>query len=202
MQHDFFSALVVLLIVLDPLGNVPVVLGLLRGLPRSRRMRIITRECLFATLILLAFMAGGDRLLQAMRLTDASLEIAGGVILFLIALGMTFPGMGMGFSGPEGEAEPMLVPLAVPLIAGPSALATVLLRATRQPDQAWTWAAAIGVSMVVVWVVLLSADGLARRLGRSGLAALERLMGLLLTAIAVEMLLSGLRSAFRVGPAG
>lgn len=201
MQHDFFSAFIVLLIVLDPLGNVPVVLGLLRDVPGARRIRVITRECLFAMLILLAFMVAGDRVLHAMRLTDASLEIAGGVILFLIALGMTFPGMGVGFSAPDPGAEPVLVPLAIPLIAGPSALATVLLLASRQPEQAWTWAAAIGLTMVVVWLVLISASRLARRLGQSGLVALERLMGLLLTAIAVEMLISGLRTAFQ-GTAG
>lgn len=201
MQHDFFSAFIVLLLVLDPLGNVPVVLGLLRDVPRARRIRVITRECLLAMLILLAFMVAGDRVLQAMRLTDASLEIAGGVILFLIALGMTFPGMGVSFSGPDPGAEPVLVPLAIPLIAGPSALATVLLLASRQPEQAWTWAAAIGLTMVVVWLVLISASSLARRLGQSGLVALERLMGLLLTAIAVEMLISGLRTAFN-GSAG
>lgn len=201
MQHDFFSALIVLLIVLDPLGNVPVVLGLLRDVPGHRRVRIITRECLFAMLVLLLFMWAGDRLLHAMRLTDASLEIAGGVILFLIAIGMAFPGMGVSFSDPERGAEPLLVPLAIPMIAGPSALATVLLLAARQPDRGWTWAAAIGLSMGLVWLVLLSASTLARRLGKPGLVALERLMGLLLSAMAVEMLMSGLRNAW-AGVAG
>lgn len=196
MQHDFFSALIVLLIVLDPLGNVPVVLGLLRDVPGPRRVRIITRECLFAMLVLLVFMWAGDRLLHAMRLTDASLEIAGGVILFLIAMGMAFPGMGVSFSDLDQDAEPLLVPLAIPMIAGPSALATVLLLASRQPDRGWTWAAAICLSMGLVWLALLSASALARRLGKSGLVALERLMGLLLSAIAVEMLISGLRTVF------
>lgn len=201
MQHDFFSALIVLLIVLDPLGNVPVVLSLLRDVPGRRRVRIITRECLFAMLVLLVFMVAGERLLHAMRLTDASLEIAGGVILFLIAIGMAFPGMGVNFSDPDHGAEPLLVPLAIPMIAGPSALATVLLLAARQPDRGWTWAAAIGLSMGLVWLVLLSASTLARRLGKSGLVALERLMGLLLSAMAVEMLMSGLRTAL-TGVAG
>jgi multiple antibiotic resistance protein len=196
MQHDFYSALMVLLIVLDPLGNVPIVLSLLRNTPRERRFAIVSRECFFALVILLVFMWGGDRLLHIMHLTDASLEIAGGVILFLIAMGMAFPSMGVSFSGPEEEGEPMLVPLAIPMIAGPSSLATVLLLASRQPDRAWTWAAAIALSMVVVWLVLLSASALARRLGKSGLIALERLMGLLLAAMAVEMLISGLRNAF------
>jgi multiple antibiotic resistance protein len=146
--------------------------------------------------VLLAFMWGGDWLLHVMHLSDTSLEIAGGVILFLIAMGMAFPSMGVSFSGPEEEGEPVLVPLAIPMIAGPSSLATVLLLASRQPERAWTWAAAIALSMVVVWLVLLSASALARRLGKSGLIALERLMGLLLAAMAVEMLISGLRNAF------
>jgi multiple antibiotic resistance protein len=196
MQHDFLSALMVLLIVTDPLGNVPIVLSLLRNVPKERRFWVITRECLFALGILLVFMVVGDRLLHVMHLTDASLEIAGGVILFLIAMGMAFPGRGVGFSGPEEAAEPMLVPLAIPMIAGPSALATVLLLASRQPERAWVWAGAITLSMVVVWLVLLSASGLARRIGKSGLIAVERLMGLLLAAMAVQMLISGLRNAF------
>ncbi|SDP70905.1 membrane protein, MarC family [Rhodoferax sp. OV413] len=196
MPHDFLSALLVLLIVMDPLGNVPIVLSLLRDTPKERRFLVITRECLFALAILLVFMLVGDRLLHVMHLTDASLEIAGGVILFLIAMGMAFPSMGVSFSGPEQEAEPMLVPLAIPMIAGPSSLATVLLLASRQPERAWTWAGAITLSMVVVWLVLLSANGLARRIGKSGLIALERLMGLLLAAMAVQMLISGLRNAF------
>ncbi len=196
MQHDFLSAFMVLLIVLDPLGNVPIVLSLLRNTPKERRFLVVTRECAFALVVLLAFMWGGDWLLHVMHLTDASLEIAGGVILFLIAMGMAFPGMGVSFSGPEEEVEPMLVPLAIPMIAGPSSLATVLLLASRQPDRAWTWAGAIALTMVVVWLVLLSASALSRRLGKSGLVALERLMGLLLAAMAVQMLISGLHTAF------
>lgn len=196
MQHDFLSALMVLLIVLDPLGNVPIVLSLLRNVPQARRFRVVSRECGFALVVLLAFMWGGDWLLHVMHLSDTSLEIAGGVILFLIAMGMAFPGMGVSFSGPEEDVEPMLVPLAIPMIAGPSSLATVLLLASRQPERAWTWAGAIVLAMVAVWLVLLSASVLSRRLGKSGLVALERLMGLLLAAMAVEMLISGLRTAF------
>ena len=116
MPHDFLSALLVLLIVMDPLGNVPIVLSLLRDTPKERRFLVITRECLFALAILLVFMLVGDRLLHVMHLTDASLEIAGGVILFLIAMGMAFPSMGVSFSGPEDEGEPVLVPLALSLI--------------------------------------------------------------------------------------
>lgn len=196
MEHDFLSAFIVLLIVTDPLGNVPVVISLLKDVPPQRRLWVITRECAIATVMLLLFMLGGESLLKAMRLSNVALEIAGGVILFLIALGMAFPSMGVSVASSETEGEPLLVPLAIPLIAGPSALATVVLLASRQPERAWSWTAAIVLAMVVGWAVLASAQVLSRRLGRSGLIALERFMGLLLSAMAVEMLISGLRQAF------
>jgi MarC family membrane protein len=196
MEHDFLSAFIVLLIVTDPLGNVPVVISLLKDVPKERRLWVITRECAIATVMLLLFMLGGESLLKAMRLSNVALEIAGGVILFLIALGMAFPSMGVSFASSETEGEPLLVPLAIPLIAGPSALATVVLLASRQPERAWSWTAAIVLAMGVGWAVLASAQVLSRRLGRSGLVALERFMGLLLSAMAVEMLISGLKQAF------
>ncbi|WP_189685521.1 MarC family protein [Pseudorhodoferax aquiterrae] len=202
MEHDFVSAFIVLLIVADPLGNVPVVLSLLKDVPRQRRLWVITRECAIATLMLLLFMLGGDALLKAMRLSQVALEIAGGVILFLIALGMAFPSMGVTVASAEPEGEPLLVPLAIPLLAGPSALATVVLLASRQPDRAWSWTAAIVLAMVVVWAVLASAQVLSRRLGPSGLVALERFMGLLLAAMAVEMLISGVQQVIAAAPHG
>lgn len=202
MDHDFVSAFIVLLIVADPLGNVPVVLSLLKDVPRQRRLWVITRECAIATVMLLLFMLGGDALLKAMRLSQVALEIAGGVILFLIALGMAFPSMGVTVASAEPEGEPLLVPLAIPLLAGPSALATVVLLASRQPDRAWSWTAAIVLAMVVVWAVLASAQVLSRRLGPSGLVALERFMGLLLAAMAVEMLISGVQQVIAAAPHG
>ncbi|TBO28406.1 MarC family protein [Aquabacterium lacunae] len=206
MQHDLLSAFIVLLIVTDPLGNVPVVLSLLKGVPRARRLWVITREYLIATGLLLLFMVAGERLLRAMRLSEVSLEISGGVILFLIALGMVFPGMGVNMAqraapsepGSEAPAEPLLVPLATPLIAGPSALATVVLLASRQPEQASAWGAAIVLAMGCGWCVLAMAEHLSHRLNPVALRAMERFMGLLLSAMAVEMLTSGLRRAFGV----
>ena len=200
MQHDLLSAFIVLLIVTDPLGNVPVVLSLLQGVHRARRLWVITREYLIATALLLLFMVAGERLLKAMRLSEVSLEISGGVILFLIALGMVFPGMGVSVAPrvptDDRQAEPLLVPLATPLIAGPSALATVVLLAARQPEQSGAWGAAIVLAMGVGWAVLAMAEHLSHRLSPVGLRAMERFMGLLLSAMAVEMLTSGLRRAF------
>jgi small neutral amino acid transporter SnatA (MarC family) len=98
-----------------------------------------------------------------------------------------------GAFGPMGSGEPLIVPLAIPLIAGPSALATIMLMATREPQNMGMWAGALAITMAVVTIVLLSGERLQRWLGDKAMQAIERLMGLILTAIAVEMLLGGIR---------
>jgi small neutral amino acid transporter SnatA (MarC family) len=151
------------------------------------------RECLIAYGVLLAFLFGGQALLRLMQLSEASLSIAGGVILFLIALRMVFSHPD-GVFGDAGATEPFIVPLAIPAIAGPSALATVMLMASRGTFTAVTLVIAISVAMLVMLAVLLAADRVHRVIGERGVVALERLMGLVLTALAVEMLLAGVRT--------
>jgi MarC family membrane protein len=192
MSTELLSATILLILVLDPFGNLPIVVSVLAKVPPERRPRIIVRECIFAFIILLAFMAGGRTFMQWLNLSDASLTIAGGVILFLIALKMVFPSK-EGIFGDVQGGEPFLVPLAVPAIAGPSALAAVMLMASRDPTHMWTWVAAITVGMIVTTVVLLAAPWLQRVLGSQVMTAFERLMGMLLTALSVEMLLNGIR---------
>jgi len=194
MPTEFVSAVVLLLLVTDPWGNVPLVPALVAGCAPERRRWVIVRECLIAFVILLAFMFGGQTFLQVMHLSEASLSIAGGVILFLISIRMVF-------GGPEGiwgdasmKGEPFIVPLAVPFIAGPSALATVMLMATREPSKIGMWAAAITVVMALVTLILALADRIHAILGEKVVIAIERLAGLILTAIAVEMLLGGIRA--------
>lgn len=193
MSAELLSATILLILVLDPFGNLPIVVSVLAKVPPERRQRIIVRECIFAFIILLAFMAGGRTFMQWLNLSDASLTIAGGVILFLIALKMVFPSK-EGIFGDVQGGEPFLVPLAVPAIAGPSALAAVMLMASRDPTHMWTWVAAITVGMIVTTVVLLAAPWLQRVLGSQVMTAFERLMGMLLTALSVEMLLNGIRT--------
>ena len=193
MSIDLFSAAILLVLVLDPFGNIPLVLAALAEVPRQRHARIVLRECVFAYAILLAFMAGGRTFMQWLQLSDVSLSIAGGIILFLIALRMVFPHPD-GIFGEMRGGEPFLVPLAVPSIAGPSALATVLLMASRDPAHLATWALAVTVAMAFTTIVLLAASRLQTMLGDRALAALERLMGLVLTAVAVQMLLNGVRT--------
>lgn len=191
MSTDLFSAAILLLLVLDPFGNLPLVVSALSRVPPARHAPVVLRECLFAYMILLVFMAGGRTFMQWLQLSDVSLSIAGGIILFLISLRMVFPHRDGVFG--EVQGEPFLVPLAVPSIAGPSALATVMLMASRDPAHLWTWVLALTIAMAVTTVVLLAAPRLQAALGERAVIAFERLMGLVLTAVAVQMLLNGVR---------
>lgn len=202
MDHTFASALVLLLLVLDPLGSLPIFVSVLRGVAPERRARLALRESAIAFGVLLVFMFAGQWLLDVMHLSQRSLAVAGGVILLIIALRMVFGGAaamvaGDGPGSADGPpAEPFVFPLAVPLLAGPSAMATVLLLASSQPDRVWHWVGALTVAMAVSAVVLLLADRIRRLVGDSVVTAMEKLMGLVLTAIAIEMLLDGLKKYF------
>ncbi len=193
MESTFLSATILLLLVTDPLGNIPIFVSALRSVPPHRKAFVILRECLIAFAILLLFMVFGNRFMDALGLSDVSLQIGGGVILFLIALRMVFP-VPEGIFGTTPAGEPFIVPLAIPAIAGPSALATVLLLVSRDPGRLFEWVGALSVALATVAVVLVFADKLQRRLGERVVIAFERLMGLVLIAIAVEMILKGLRA--------
>ena len=195
MDHSFASALVLLLLVLDPLGSLPIFIPIMRDVAPERRRWIALREVGIAFAVLFAFMFFGDAFLRLMRLSERSLEVAGGVILAMVAVRMIFTSGSSVYGIDEGR-EPFIFPLAVPLLAGPSAMATVLLLASRQPGRLLEWVAALGVAMAVSGIVLLSAGRIRRLLGDSVVAALEKLMGLVLTAIAVEMVLAGLKRYF------
>ncbi|MEP6943761.1 MAG: MarC family protein [Betaproteobacteria bacterium] len=194
MSSELFSAAILLLLVMDPFGNVPLVVSIMRAVPRERRVLVVLRECIIAYVLLLVFLFGGHAFLTLMRLSETSLSIAGGVILFLIALRMVFSRPSESVFGDTTAGEPLIVPLAIPAIAGPSAMATVMLMASREPERLGTWVGALTAAMLVTTLVLLAADRLQRALGERVVRAFERLMGLVLTAVAVEMLLGGIRT--------
>jgi MarC family membrane protein len=196
MDHTFVSALILLLLVLDPLGSLPIFISVLRGIEPQRRRPVALREGFIAFAVLMAFMLGGQAFLRVMHLSERSLEVAGGVILLIIAMRMIFGGAAQMYISEGPQREPLIFPLAIPLLAGPSAMATVLLLASRQPERIWHWAAALTVAMTICTVVLLAADRIRRLLGDSVVSAMEKLMGLVLTAIAVEMLLAGVKRYF------
>ncbi|NDY90829.1 MarC family protein [Ideonella livida] len=195
MDHTFLSAFVLLLLVLDPLGSLPIFISVLEGVKPERRKVVVIREACIAFGVLLAFMLGGQGFLALMHLSERSLEVAGGVILAIIAIKMIFSG-GSEVYGSEGGREPLVFPLAVPLLAGPSAMATVLLLASRQPERLTHWIGALALVIVVCAVAMLGAGRIRKLLGQAVVTALEKLMGLVLTAIAVEMILAGLKRYF------
>ncbi|HEY1092611.1 MAG TPA: MarC family protein [Burkholderiaceae bacterium] len=196
MDHSFASALILLLLVLDPLGSLPIFIPIMREVPRERRARVALREIGIAFVVLLAFMFFGEGFLRVMHLSERSLEVAGGVILMIIAVRMIFGGAGDSNYGLEPGREPLIFPLAVPQLAGPSAMATVLLLASRQPERMWDWIGALTVAMAISGVTLMMAGRIRKLLGDSVVSAIEKLMGLVLTAIAVEMVLAGLKRYF------
>ncbi len=195
MDHSFLSAFVLLLLVLDPFGSLPIFISVLGGVEPQRRTRVALREVAIAFGVLMVFMVAGQGFLDLMRLSERSLEVAGGVILLVIAMKMVFVG-GDGMYPTDSGREPFIFPLAVPLLAGPSAMATVLLLASRQPGRLLEWVGAVSAAMLVCGIVLLSADRLRRWLGPSMISAIEKLMGLVLMAIATEMILAGLKRYF------
>lgn len=195
MEHGFVSALVLLLLVLDPLGSLPIVIAIMRDVAPARRRWVAIREVGIAFLVLVGFMIFGAGFLRLMHLSERSLEVAGGVILLIIAIRMIFSSGPAVYGAPQGR-EPLIFPLAVPLLAGPSAMATVLLLASRQPGQLIEWLGALSVAMLISGAVLLLAGRIRRLLGDSVISAIEKLMGLVLTAIAVEMILAGLKRYF------
>ena len=192
MNYTFASATILLVLITDPVGNIPIFANALKHVAPERRLRVILREILIAFVLLLTFMFVGERFLEVMNLSELALQIGGGVILFLIALRMVFPPPES--AEPEQMEEPLIVPLAVPAIAGPSALATVLLLVSQQPERRLEWIAALCVTMVVSAVVLVSAERIQRVIGTRLVVAVERLMGLVLVSVSIEMMLRGIKT--------
>lgn len=192
MNYTFVSATILLILITDPIGNIPIFANALKHVAPERRAKVILREILIAFALLLTFMFVGESFLRVMNLSELSLQIGGGVILFLIALRMVFPPAATAEA--EITTEPLIVPLAVPAVAGPSALATVLLLVSQQPDKRMEWIGALCVTMLVSAVVLVSAERIQRIIGDRLVVAAERLMGLVLVSVAIEMMLRGVKT--------
>ncbi len=187
---DVFSAVVTLFLIMDPLGNIPPFLSILKTVPIGRRRVVLVREICFAYLVLLVFLLLGRYILQFLHLEQETISIAGGIVLFLIALRMIFPGEG-GVLGDPLEGEPFVVPLAIPLFAGPSTLAALLLLQQSAPAETGKLLAALTIAWGVSGGILLGSTFLYRVLRQRGLIAMERLMGMLLVMVAVQMLIDG-----------
>ncbi|HEY5566984.1 MAG TPA: YhgN family NAAT transporter [Gammaproteobacteria bacterium] len=186
---DIVAAAVTLFFVMDPLGNIPLFNALLSRFDPRRRAIIVARELVFALVILLVFLFTGNAMLTFLNLSQQSLSIAGGVLLFIIAIRMIFP-LPHTVEEETGD-EPFIVPLAMPLVAGPSTIAILLLLSSNEPERIWDWCAALLIAWAGTTILLTASPFMMKILGDRGLRALERLMGMLLVLIATQMLLNG-----------
>jgi MarC family membrane protein len=197
-MNNLFALIIIIFFVLNPLGNIPVYITTLKHVSAKRRSKIIIREAIFALIILCIFLFAGHNILKTMQISESALGIAGGILLFIIAIRLIFP----TYSKQEEEAktvsEPFLVPLAIPLFAGPGAMTTVMLLSHQHPHNTL----AVFIALLIAWLIssaiLLASSKISNILGARGLAAIERLMGMILTAIAIQMLLSGIQTYFHI----
>lgn len=190
---EVVSAAILLFLIMDPLGNVPVFLSLLKTLPEPRRRVVLARELLIALVVLLVFLYSGQKLLELLHLRQESVSIAGGIVLFLIGIRMVFPTR-EGVFGDLPEGEPFIVPMAIPCIAGPSTIAALLLLGNDGSGRYVEWTIALVAAWLASAIILFAATALYRWLGERTLSALERLMGMLLVAISVQMFLDGVKN--------
>ena len=200
MQHtDILTAATLLFFIMDPLGNTPVFVSLMKDVPAKRVPRVIFREHLFALGVLVTFLFTGTTIMKYLDISAASLGISGGVVLFLIAVQMVFgdPHETIGMKD-RFDGEPFFVPMAVPLIAGPSAMAMLLLFVSREPAKWHSWLLALLIAWLGSLFVMSNATIVLRILGKRGVIAVQRLMGMLLVAISVEMLIKGIKQAFEI----
>ena len=190
-----YSAAIMLFLVMDPFGNIPIFLSVLSHVNPEKRGKIIIRELVIALAFLIFFLFFGKYILSGMHITEPALGIAGGTILFLIAIKMIFPSANSSFVNEDDtDSDPMIVPLAVPMVAGPSSMAMVILLSTQYPDQQLSWLAALITSWSLAFIILILSEKLSRIVGKRTLKAIERLMGMILTTIAVQMLLTGIKT--------
>lgn len=188
---DILAAATMLFLIMDPLGNLPIYMSVLKTIDPKRRQIIIFRELIIALIILLLFLHSGQALLDFLQIDQETVSIAGGIILFLIALRMIFPQPGGVMSLPTGE-EPFIVPLAVPMIAGPSTMAALILLANQEPNKMMHWSIALFAAWAASALILSFSGTFHRILGDKGLNAVERLMGMILVMIAIQMFLNGI----------
>ena len=189
---DWLTAFLTLLLVMDPLGNIPVFLSVLRDVDEKRRKRVLIRELLIALGILLFFLFFGKVVLDALGLQTETISIGGAIVLFIIAIRMIFPPAEGGIMGEHASGEPFIVPLAIPLVAGPSAMAFLMLLVGQNPEMMLEWTGALVAAWAVSAVILFFSTKFYQLLGDRGLVAVERLMGMILVMISVQMALDGL----------
>lgn len=195
---DTWSAAITLFLIMDPLGNLPVFMSVLKTIEPKRRRIVLARELLFSLIIMFTFLFSGQVVLDFLNVRQESVSIAGGIILFLIGLKMIFPQPG-GVTGLTSGEEPFIVPLAIPMVAGPSVLAALILLANQDHSRMLDWSMALGAAWLASAAILMLSSTFHRVLGERGLTAIERLMGMILIMISIQMLLDGIGQYYSLG---
>lgn len=190
----FLSFVFTLIMVMDPLGNIPLFISSLKQVPDNRKTRVVMRELFIALVIMLLFLFFGKHFVKALSLDLTSMAVGGGIILFIIGVQMIFPTKHM-LGTDETDGEPFIVPMAVPLVAGPSVLTTVMLLSMQNKGTMLYWCGVVGAAWLVNAIILggFSAK-LAKVLGHRGLMAVEKLMGMILIAISTQMVMNGIKA--------
>ena len=187
---SLFAIAFSLFLLMDAIGNIPLYISFLKQIPASRQWKIILREMLIALFIIILFNFIGNNLMEFLSVDHDTIQIAGGIILFLICLKMVFP-TGVEEEKLPRDTEPFIVPLAVPLVAGPAVLAAVMIY-SKQETNSLIMIGAIFIAWAASLIILLASPLLNKVLGWRGIVAIERLMGLVLSLIAIQMFLNGL----------
>ncbi|WJV53649.1 YhgN family NAAT transporter [Prodigiosinella aquatilis] len=195
---EMISATVLLLLIMDPLGNLPIFMSVLKHLDPKRRRIVLMREMVIALGVMLVFLFAGEKILAVLNLRTETVSISGGIVLFLIAIRMIFPSQEGDSTGLPAGDEPFLVPMAIPLVAGPSILATLMLLSHQYPYQLLHLALALFIAWGISFVILLMSNVFLRLLGDKGVGALERLMGLVLVMLSTQMFLDGVRAYMKL----
>jgi multiple antibiotic resistance protein len=186
---SFFTIMMALFFVLNATGQIPLFLALLAHFDHKRQLKIITRELCIALCILLMFTFFGDNILEILGISRPIIAIAGGILLFLISLGMIFP-KPQETSEKSLTQEPMIIPLAIPIITGPGAITTVMLYSHETGNSMLVAAAAV-CAWIPSLIILLLGSYIKKILGEKGLVAVERLGGMLVCLIGIQMFTSG-----------
>ncbi|QCI16678.1 YhgN family NAAT transporter [Buchnera aphidicola (Aphis craccivora)] len=192
---EIISTTILLILIMDPLGNLPVFMTILKNLNAKRRRIVVIREMIIALIVMLIFLFIGEKILNILSLKTETVSISGGIILFLIAIKMIFPSEDN--NGSSSNEEPFLVPLAIPLVAGPSLLATLMLLSHQYLHHMSYLVGSLLIAWCFTIIVLLLSGFFLKLFGSKGVNALERLMGLILIMLATQMFLDGIRTWFQ-----
>ncbi len=195
---EIFSSALIFFLVMDPIGNIPLFLSVLKYTEKTRRKSIIFRECFIAFVVMLVFLFSGKYILALLGVTKTALNISAGIILFLIAVKMVFPISEHDFIGTQPHGEPFIVPLAIPLFAGPSTLSMAIIMTSREPHKIIYFFWALSLAWLLSTFILLASNKIGELIKERGLIAVERLTGLILTAVSAQMFIDGLQEILKI----